>query len=127
MTRCPRCEAGKQRKMGGAQMRCPVCGLDYKIGGVAVIETKRTVRQVPLLIHQNGNIHDVYLAGDDPYPHLGTFTRKPTDRQLENLPYIKPMIAERTVGQFWILSGPFEQGPYPDRGAARSDITAGKW
>jgi hypothetical protein len=102
----------------------------------------RTVREVQVFVRQyvwpdGPSSYDVHLVGrqtrgrdgemtdcltpDDSFDHM------PSDEDIERLPYIDPSIRREAPGVFYILTGPYQKGPYPSRREANADIRAGNW
>lgn len=93
----------------------------------------RVVRDIRVMVRQS-----VWSSGQSTFGvHLpssgldltmtGEFDHLPSDKEIEQLPYIKPTISETKPGQFFILTGAFQKGPFPSRLAARLAIRRGEW
>jgi hypothetical protein len=107
----------------------------------------RTVREVRVFVRQyiwpdGPSSYDVHLATPVPIydGHTSDADRKmldcltddsfdhmPSDKEIEQLSYIKPSVHREYPGVFYILSARYQKGPYPSRKAANADIRAGRW
>jgi hypothetical protein len=101
----------------------------------------RTVREIQVFVRQyvwpdGESSYDVHLIGHVIRDEDGeltdcltedSFDHMPSDAEIEQLPYIAPSVRQTAPGVFYILSGPYEKGPYASRKAADADIRAGRW
>jgi hypothetical protein len=102
----------------------------------------RTVREVRVFVRQyiwadGASSYDVHLADNltrdeegqptDLLTQDNSFDHMPTDQDIERLPYLAPSVRREAPGVYYILTGPYQLGPYPSRKDANADIRSGSW
>lgn len=100
----------------------------------------QTVREIRVFVRQyvwpdGKSSYDVHLDGrttsrdGEPTDLLTdeSFDHMPAVSEIEQLPYIRPSVRREYPGVFYILTGPYQKGPYASRKDANADIRAGRW
>lgn len=101
-----------------------IAEIDHEVRDIR--ETRVFVRQY--IFADGVSSYDVHLAEpDDRLLNEEGFDHIPSDDEIEALPYIKPTVMREAPGVYYILTGPYRQGPYASRREADTQIRKGNW